>query len=54
MNYFDERTTAGFAEGCHTMIKVLKRVSYGVRNLHLYSRKTLLICASSRSCFHTI
>jgi len=54
LNYFDRRTTNGFIEGCHTKIKLLKRVSYGLRNVDVYWRKMLLGFVPSRSCFHSI
>lgn len=54
LNYFDRRTTNGFTEGCHTKIKMLKRVSYGLRNVDVYWRKMLLGFVPSRSCFHSI
>ena len=54
LNYFDNGTTNGFTEGCHTKIKMLKRVSYGLRNVEVYWRKMLLGFVPSRSYFHTI
>ena len=54
LNYFDRRTTNGFTEGCHTKIKMLKRVSYGLRNVDVYWRKMLLGFVPCRSYFHTI
>lgn len=54
LNYFDNGTTNGFTEGCNTKIKMLKRVSYGLRNVDVYCRKMLLGFVPSRSCFHTI
>jgi len=54
LNYFHERTTDGFTEGCHTKIKMLKGVSYGLRNVDVYWRKMLLKFVLSRSSFHTI
>ena len=54
LNYFDNGTTNGFTEGCNTKIKMLKRVSYGLRNVKVYCRKMLLGFVPSRSCFHTI
>ena len=54
LNYFDRRTTNGLTEGCHTKIKMLKRVSYGLRNVDVYRRKMLLGFIPSRSCFHSI
>lgn len=40
--YFKWRTTNGFTEGCHTKIKLLKRISYGYRNRDVYRAKMLL------------
>lgn len=40
--YFRRRITNGFTEGCHTKIKLLKRVSYGYRNRTVYRAKMLL------------
>jgi len=54
LNHFDNRTTNGFTEGCNTKIKMLKRVSYGLRNVEVYWRKMLLGFVPSRSCFHTV
>jgi transposase len=34
--------TNGFTEGCHTKIKLLKRLSYGYRNVQVSLRKMLL------------
>ena len=42
LNYFLNRTTNGFTEGCHTKIKMIKRVSYGFRNLNNYIAKITL------------
>ena len=54
LNYFDKRTTNGFTEGCNTKIKMLKRVSYGLRNPEVYWRKMLLGFVPCRSRFHNI
>ena len=54
LNHFDNGTTNGFTEGCNTKIKMLKRVSYGLRNVDVYWRKMLLGFVPSRSCFHTV
>lgn len=54
LNHFDNRTTNAFTEGCNTKIKMLKRISYGLRNVEVYWRKMLLGFVPSRSCFHTI
>jgi len=42
MGYFEVPITNGFTEGCHTKIKLLKRLSYGYRNVEVYRRKMLL------------
>ena len=42
LNYFKVRITNGFTEGCHTKVKMLKRLSYGFRNVQVYLRKILL------------
>jgi len=54
LNHFDNSTTNGFTEGCNTKIKMLKRVSYGLRNVEVYWRKMLLGFVPSRSYFHTV
>ena len=54
LNYFDNSTTNGFTEGCNTKIKMLKRVSHGLRNVEVYWRKMLLGFVPSRSYFHTV
>lgn len=42
LNHFDHGTSNGFTEGCHTRIKMLKRMSYGFTNRHRYRTKILL------------
>ena len=42
LNYFDRRTTNAYTEGIHTKIKMIKRVSFGFRNVQVYIRKVLL------------
>lgn len=42
LNHFDHGTSNGFTEGCHTKIKMLKRLSYGFRNRERYKVKMLL------------
>lgn len=42
LNYFKHRTTNGFTEGCHTKIKMIKRVSYGFKNINNYIAKITL------------
>ena len=53
LNHFDNRTTNGFTEGCHTKIKMLKRLSYGLRNVEVYAKKMLLGFLPPPMCFHT-
>lgn len=40
--WFELPISNGFTEGCHTKIKLLKRMSYGYRNVQVYMRKMLL------------
>ena len=47
LNSFDCPYTNGFTEGCNNKTKVLKRVSYGVRNFPRF-RNRILHCASQR------
>jgi transposase len=54
LNHFDNHTTNGFTEGCNTKIKMLKRISCGLRNVEAYWRKMLLGFVPSRGYFHTI
>lgn len=42
LNYFENGTTNGFTEGCHTKIKMMKRVSFGFRNINNYIAKMML------------
>ena len=42
LNYFKYKTTNGFTEGCHTKIKMIKRVSYGFKNINNYIAKITL------------
>ncbi|MBE9489280.1 MAG: ISL3 family transposase [Bacteroidetes bacterium] len=42
LNYFENKTTNGFTEGCHTKIKMIKRVSFGFRNIDNYIAKVTL------------
>jgi transposase len=42
LNFFDNRTTNAYTEGIHTKIKMIKRVSFGFRNVDIYIRKMLL------------
>lgn len=53
LNHFDNGTTNGFTEGCHTKIKMLKRLSYGLRNVEVYARKMLLGFLPAPFPFHT-
>ena len=42
LNYFHNYTTNGFLEGCHTKIKMIKRISYGFSNIQNYISKISL------------
>ncbi|MFH1662043.1 MAG: transposase, partial [Candidatus Falkowbacteria bacterium] len=42
LNYFKNKTTNGFTEGYHTKIKMIKRVSFGFRNINNYIAKITL------------
>lgn len=42
LNYFKNKTTNGYTEGCHTKIKMIKRVSFGFRNIDNYIAKITL------------
>lgn len=42
LGYFHYPVSNGYTEGCHTKIKLLKRLSYGFRNIEVYIRKMLL------------
>jgi len=39
LNYFDKKTTNAFTEGCHTKVKLLKRISFGLKNHQVYVEK---------------
>lgn len=56
LNYFKNRTTNGFTEGCHTKIKMMKRVSFGFRNINNYIAKMMLafvpLLAVTNCLFH--
>ena len=45
MNALDAPWTNGFTEGCNNKIKVLKRVSFGLRNFNTF-RKRILHCST--------
>jgi len=42
LNYFDQYTTNAFTEGVHTKFKLIKRISFGLRNPEIYVRKLTL------------
>jgi len=42
LNYFDNRSTTAVVEGYHRKIKLLQRISYGIRNWDTYHNKMLL------------
>ena len=53
LNYFDNKTTNAYTEGCNTKIKMLKRLSFGLRNIEVYTKKMMLGFLPQKS-FHTI
>ena len=42
-NIIDERISNGFIEGSNNKIKVLKRISYGVRNIDRFRNRILYL-----------
>lgn len=42
LNYFNSRTTNAFTEGAHNKIKMIKRMSFGFRNVQTYIRKMMI------------
>lgn len=54
LNYFYHRTTNGFTEGCHTKIKMMKRVSFGFRNINNYIAKMMLAFVPLSLVMHQI
>jgi transposase len=42
LNYFVNHTTNAYTEGVHTKIKMLKRTSYGFKNINIYIKKMML------------
>jgi len=54
LNHFDNGTTNGFAEGCNTEIKMLRRISGGLRNSEVYWRKMLSGLVPSHGHFHIV
>jgi transposase len=42
LNYFNNYSTNAFTEGCHTKIKMIKRLSFGFRNVDNYIAKIML------------
>lgn len=52
LNFFDHRTTNAFTEGCHTKIKLTKRMSYGFKNRTVYIAKMLLAFAPLLAVIH--
>lgn len=54
LNYFENRMTNAFIEGCHNKIKLIKRMSYGFRNFQNYVMKiTLAFLPILIESFHT-
>jgi len=42
LNYFDRKTTNAFTEGANNKIKMIKRMSFGFRNVETYIRKMMI------------
>lgn len=42
LNYFPYRITNGFTEGVHTKCKLIKRLSFGIKNMDCYVKKLAL------------
>ena len=42
LNYFDRKTTNAYTEGSHTKIKMIKRLSFGFKNIDIYIRKMMI------------
>lgn len=42
LNYYDNRTTIAMVEGYHNPIKLLKRISFGFKDVDLYVKKVML------------
>lgn len=42
LNYFHHKTTNAYTEGVHTKMKLIKRLSYGYKNVEVYIKKVLL------------
>ena len=45
VNVIEKKVTNAFTEGIHNKIKVLKRISFGVRNFNRFRNRILYICA---------
>jgi len=39
LNYFDNKTTNAYTEGFNTKIKIQERLSFGLRNIEVYTKK---------------
>jgi len=42
LNHFDEGTSTAKVEGYNTGVKLLKRISFGMRNADIYAKKIML------------
>lgn len=52
LNYFNRRSTNAFTEGVHTKIKMIKRISFGFRNINNYIAKVTLAFLPFLMLFH--
>ena len=53
LNYFDYPITNGFVEGKNNLIKTIKRMAYGYRNMDNLRLRILADSKGVRSEFHT-
>ena len=53
LNYFEDNTTNAYTKMCNTKVKMLKRISFGLRNIEVYVRKMMLGFLPQK-VFHTV
>ncbi len=53
LNYFDNKTTNAFTEGIHTKVKMIKRMSFGLRNPQSYVEKIELGFVEPQKLIHS-
>lgn len=52
LTFIRSRVTNAFTEGVHTKIKLLKRLSYGIRNVRRYIKRMILAFHPLQFCHH--